>query len=72
MNDVSTFNKLCGKKNDPVSSILIRSAITDKNGIVNSDRFIKIIGAEARNIDLADWADNWSNAEAKRIWPPEF
>ena len=66
------FQQTMWKKNDPASSILIRSAITDKNGIVNSDRFIKIIGAEARNIDLPDWADNWSNAEAKRIWPPEF
>ena len=66
------FQQTMWEKNQPISSILIRSAITDTKGIVNSDRFIKIMGPESRNIDLPNWANDWSNAEAKRIWPPEF
>ena len=46
------FQQTMWGKTQPISSILIRSAITDTNGIVNSDQFLKIMGPEAINIDL--------------------
>ena len=66
------FQQTMWGKTQPISSILIRSGITDTNGIVNSDQFLKIMGPEAINIDLPNWANAWSKAEAKRLWPPEF
>ena len=66
------FQQTMWRKNDPISSILIRSAITDENGIVTSDRFLKIMDLENTIINLPDWVSDWSKAETKRTWPPEI
>ena len=66
------FQQTMWRKNDPISSILIRSAITDENGIVTSDRFLKVMDLENTIINLPDWVSDWSKAETKRTWPPEI
>ena len=65
------FQQTMWRKNQPISSILIRSAITDANGIVTSDRFESLMGLNTK-LKLPDWATDWSKAEAKRTWPPEI
>jgi len=65
------FQQTMWRKNQPISSILIRSAITDATGIVTSDRFESLMGLNTK-LKLPDWATDWSKAEAKRTWPPEI
>ena len=60
------------KKNEAISSILIRSAITDNNGIVGSDQFSKVIDYKGPELILPKWVTDWSKAESLRIWPPEI
>jgi hypothetical protein len=66
------FQQSMWKKNEPISSILIRSAVTDNNGIVESDRFAKVINYKGPELILPNWAKDWSRAESARTWPPEI
>lgn len=51
---------------------LYRSAVTDKNGIVNPMRVFEAAGFTEDAPTLPDWVQNWVDAEATRIWPPEL
>ncbi len=57
-------------RGDCTSHVLIRSAITDKDGIVCPDEFAKYCGHTGPRIDPPDWVLNWANADATRSWPP--
>ena len=53
------------------SEAMLRTAVTDRNGIVDTDRV-----AAALNLDPASkfrppaWVEAWADAEARRPWPP--
>ena len=50
---------------------LYRSAVTDRNGIVPTDRVAAAMGVTGPSPALPDWVEAWIAAEAERIWPPE-
>lgn len=50
---------------------LYRSAVTDKNGIVNPDRVLAAMGADIATPVMPDWVQAWIDADAQRPWPPE-
>jgi acyl-CoA thioesterase FadM len=48
-----------------------RSAVTDRNGIVPTDRVISAMGLEAtQSPDMPVWVKKWLDAEDARPWPP--
>ena len=55
---------------EPVSSALIRSAVSSRDGIVPPDRVLAAMGAAGWQRPLPDWIAAWTEAEAKRPWPP--
>lgn len=50
---------------------IYRVAITDKNGIVATDRLLKAMGVAPEAMQLPAWVQTWLDAEAQRPWPPE-
>ena len=50
---------------------LYRSAVTDKNGLVNPEIVFAAAGMTETPPDLPAWIQNWVDAEATRPWPPE-
>ncbi|QDY70005.1 acyl-CoA thioesterase [Qingshengfaniella alkalisoli] len=58
------------KGDDCTSHILLRMAMTDKNGLVRTDRTREAIGHSGDIPALPDWVTAWSEAEALRPWPP--
>ena len=59
-------------RGEAVSSALIRSAVTSAEGIVAPDRVMAAMGAPGWNRPLPAWIEAWTEAEAKRPWPPEI
>lgn len=49
---------------------LYRSAVTDKNGIVTSDRVMAKLNKDASGLKTPQWVQNWIDADATRPWPP--
>ena len=60
------------RDDEPVSSALIRSAVSSPEGIVPPDRVLAAMGVAAWTRPLPDWIEAWTEAEAKRPWPPEI
>lgn len=58
------------RKGEAISSILYRTAVTDKNGIVPTDLVAKELGDPDWKPQLPEWVENWIKAEATRPWPP--
>ncbi|NRB01191.1 MAG: acyl-CoA thioesterase, partial [Rhodobacteraceae bacterium] len=58
------------RKGECTSHTLMRSAITDSNGIVPTERVAAAMGIE-ESPPLPDWVQNWIEAEATRPWPPK-
>ena len=52
-----------------ISHALLRMVVTDRNGIVPTERLVEILG-DVPDLTLPDWAVNWTEAEATRPWPP--
>lgn len=59
------------RDDEPTSSILYRSAVTDRNGIVPTQAVADALGFPDWNPELPDWVQNWVAAEDTRNWPPE-
>ncbi|KAB7614682.1 thioesterase [Amylibacter sp. SFDW26] len=57
-------------KGEATSSILYRSAVTDKNGIVPTQRVAEALGHPDWNPEMPEWVQNWIKAEDTRVWPP--
>lgn len=56
---------------DCANQILIRSAVTDANGIVAPARVARAMGVPETSPPLPDWVRAWIAAEAERPWPPQ-
>ncbi|MBV1927229.1 MAG: thioesterase family protein [Rhodobacteraceae bacterium] len=53
------------------SHLVMRAAVTDKNGIVAPIQAITAMGyGDATPLPMPDWINAWSTAEAGRPWPP--
>lgn len=52
------------------SQSLLRMAITDRNGIVPSEKVALAMGLPAQSPPLPDWITAWTEAEGQRLWPP--
>ncbi|EAQ10704.1 MULTISPECIES: acyl-CoA thioesterase [Maritimibacter] len=53
--------------------ILVRTATTDRNGIVTTDRVLAAMGyPDLKSPPLPDWVSGWIEADTHRPWPPEF
>ncbi len=59
------------RKGEATSSILYRSAVTDHNGIVPTQRLAEALGQPDWNPRMPEWVQNWIAAEDTRVWPPE-
>jgi hypothetical protein len=55
---------------DCANHALLRTVVTDKNGIVPPERVIKAWGQDIPTPDLPDWVQAWCAAEDQRPWPP--
>lgn len=51
--------------------LLLRTAITDRDGLVRTDRVVAAAEIEAPSPPLPSWVQAWCEAENRRIWPPE-
>ena len=52
------------------SHLLVRVAITDRNGLVSMDRVTASHGIPPESPPLPAWISAWIDAEAQRPWPP--
>jgi len=59
------------RHDEAASSVLYRAAVTDKNGIVPTQKVVDALGHPDWNPPMPDWVHNWITAEDTRIWPPE-
>jgi len=54
------------------SSVLYRTAVTDKNGIVPPQKVADAMGYPDWNPPLPEYVQHWIDADATRPWPPEI
>ncbi|MCR8548289.1 acyl-CoA thioesterase [Salipiger sp. P9] len=47
-----------------------RAAVTDRKGIVTTDRVMAALGADPVSPELPIWVQHWLRAEDERPWPP--
>jgi hypothetical protein len=59
------------KKAECTSQLLIRTAVTDSNGIVSPRQVAEAMGQSSDGPAMPDWVTNWITAENTRPWPPE-
>ena len=52
------------------SHVLYRAAVTDRNGIVATERVMAALGRNEQSPAAPDWVAAWIAAEAERPWPP--
>lgn len=52
------------------SHVLVRMAVTDKNGLMRPEKPIAALGRDTPHRPLPDWAAAWASADALRPWPP--
>jgi acyl-CoA thioesterase FadM len=57
---------------DCANQIVYRSAVTDRGGIVPSDKVRAAIGHNGPAPVLPEWVQAWIDADATRPWPPEM
>lgn len=60
------------REGDCANHVLLRTAITDKSGLVRTDKVAAAIVDGAPSPTLPEWVQEWSKAEAVRPWPPEM
>ncbi len=58
------------RKGDCTSHGLLRMAITDRNGLVETAKVAEAFGHDGDSPGLPEWVRAWIAAEDKRPWPP--
>lgn len=58
------------KGDDCTTHMIIRSAVTSKEGIVAPERLLAALGHPAESPALPDFVQSWIAAEGIRPWPP--
>ena len=53
------------------SHVVLRMAVTSKQGIVAPHRVLGAMGYPVESPALPDWVQKWTEAEVARPWPPE-
>ena len=57
-------------KGKPCCSMVIRTAVTCKSGLVATEEVIESFGNGAETLPPEEWLSNWSENEEDRCWPP--
>jgi len=65
------FQQTMWKGSEAASSILVRSAMTDENGILAPVKAANLLGWAEVSPPLPGYVTEWIKAEAHRVWPPE-
>ena len=60
------------RNGEALSSIIYRVAVTDKSGIVPTQKVAEALGHQDWNPKMPDWVDAWISAENSREWPPVY
>jgi acyl-CoA thioesterase FadM len=58
-------------KNQPTSSVLLRTGVTAKGQVVSIEDISKVLGIEPWIHETEGWVQSWIESEAKRPWPPK-
>ncbi|MAN57369.1 MAG: thioeseterase [Paracoccus sp.] len=58
------------KGSECCNQVLIRSAVTSRQGIVPPPRLMQALGHPVGSPDLPGWVQAWIDADAARPWPP--
>lgn len=58
------------RRGECTSHALLRMAVTDRAGIVGTDRVLAALGSGQTSPALPDWITAWVAADAQRPWPP--
>lgn len=58
------------RRRDCTAHLLVRVALTDANGLVPAARFAPAFDLPADPPPLPGWVAAWTEAEARRPWPP--
>ena len=56
-------------KGKPCSHALFRTAVTEKGGVVDSERVLAAMG-QAWTRPMPDWVKDWDQSDGERPWPP--
>lgn len=59
------------RNGEATSSILVRAALTDKNGIVAPQKLLDAMNMSDWEPELPEWVKGWIAADNTRVWPPE-
>lgn len=54
------------------SHLLVRGAVTSRNGMVAPARVLEAMGQSTQSPPLPAWITAWAEADATRPWPPEI
>lgn len=57
---------------DCASNVLLRTAVVEKGRSVPTEMLTKALGISSHPPSPAPWVQNWIDAEATRVWPPEL
>lgn len=60
------------RKGECANQVLIRSAVTSRQGIVPPAEVVEALGHQGESPALPHWVTAWIEADAARPWPPEI
>jgi len=57
-------------KDQPASSVLLRTAVTGKGKVVPTEKVLAAMKISNLQIQQSDWLKSWVASEEMRPWPP--